>query len=608
GIIILFIFILGFIPTSFRVTLAMASMIYAIYLLPILILDDITDIRIFINNNVFLTASAMIVLVWRYANYRLIVKKLSLEHDLSQEKQQLKTYSTQLEDLVKERTRELAISEKWHKSIFDHATEGMVVLDQNGVIVNVNKKACELHGFERDALIGVNVSFLEVKSDKEKIDERIKRILAGQFVTYETEHHRKGGEKVLLEVSSNRIDIEGQTYIQSFYRDITEKKKIQEQLMHSQKMESIGALAGGIAHNFNNILTSILGYAELLLEYGNLDETSRQRVGHIETSARKAGVMISKLLSFARREQHEILPLNLHDLINDSVKLFEGVLDKRIGLKINLCSDSLIIEGDPNQIEQVIMNLVVNARDAMQDGGLITIKTNIVEISKDRSISPAYIQPGKYVVLTVSDTGCGIPKDIINRIFDPFFTTKEKGKGTGLGLATVYGIIKDHKGYISVQSEMDKGTSFDIFIPVSDKVVHRITKPQIFSVEGNENILVVDDDREVLNFIKDILETHGYTATLASNPLTAIDTFRNLQSKIALIITDIMMPLMEGSELIRHLKEINPDIKIIVISGFSDKITRDMVDAFIKKPFERMELLSAVRRLLDTRTRRLPLY
>jgi CheY-like chemotaxis protein len=319
--------------------------------------------------------------------------------------------------------------------------------------------------------------------------------------------------------------------------------------------------------------------------------------------------MVSKLLSFARREKHEILPLNLHDVINDSVKLFEGVLDKKIGLKINPCSNNPIVEGDPNQLEQVIMNLIVNAKDAMPDGGLITIKTNIIEIGKDKSDTPAYIEQGKYVVLTVSDTGCGIPKNIINRIFDPFFTTKEKGKGTGLGLATVYGIVKDHNGYISVQSEIDKGTTFDIFLPVSEKIIHRITKPQLFSIEGHENILVVDDDKEVLNYIKDILETHGYTVTPANNSLTAIDIFKNLSGKIPLVITDVLMPLMEGRELITQLKEIKPDIKIIVVSGYSnEKITKDMVDVFIRKPFESIELLSAVRRLLDAKGRRLPLY
>lgn len=611
GIIIILMFVLGFLPlSSIKTTILLAVLTYSIYLLPILIFDSITNIRIFINNNIFLSAAIIIGIVWRHYNDNLLRKKLSLEYDLSNEKEQLKVYSTQLEDLVQERTKELTISEKWHRSIFDNATDGIVVLDKNGVIVNVNRKACEIHGFDKDALIGVNVELLDSKGNKENYQERMSSILNGASIIYETEHYRKDGSKVLLEVSSKAINIGGETYIQSFYRDITEKKKIQEQLMQSQKMESVGALAGGIAHNFNNILTAILGYAELLLEFSNLDDTSKQRVRHIESSARKAGVMVSKLLSFARREAHEVLPLSLNDVINDSVKLFEGVLDKRIGLKVTLRNNIPFIEGDPNQLEQVIMNLMVNARDAMPDGGLITITTDMIEVGSSNMDMPAYIVPGRYIVLTASDTGSGIPQEIINKIFDPFFTTKEKGKGTGLGLATVYGIVKDHKGYISVQSEVGKGTSFDIYLPVSEKTAPKAVKPQIFSLEGHENILVVDDDKDVLNYIKDILETHGYSVMPVNNPLTAIDVFKTVSGKIHLIITDIMMPLMEGNEMIKNLKKIKPDIKIIVVSGYSDEtVNKDrLIDAFLKKPFERLELLSTVRRLLDTGIRNLPLY
>jgi len=374
-------------------------------------------------------------------------------------------------------------------------------------------------------------------------------------------------------------------------------------------MESVGSLAGGIAHNFNNILTAILGYAELLLEFSELDDTSKQRVRYIESSARKAGVMVSKLLSFARRESHEVLPLNLNDVINDSVKLLEGVLDKKIGLKVDLHSNIPVIEGDPNQLEQVMMNLMVNARDAMPDGGLITIKTRLIEVGGNRHNLPDYVAPGRYVVLTISDTGSGIPKPVIDRIFDPFFTTKEKGKGTGLGLASVYGIVKDHKGYISVQSEIDKGTSFDVYLPASGKTAHKIAEPQIISVEGDENILLIDDDREVLNLIKDVLETHGYHVMPVSNSLTAIDVFKNNADKIQLVITDIVMPLMEGNELITILKDIKPSIRTVVISGYSDEaVNKGDIDFFLKKPFEGIELLTTVRRILDSGIRKLPLY
>jgi len=613
GMIIVIIFVLGFLPISVKLTALVEGLIYIIYLVPILLLDNITNVRIFINNNIFLLASALGTLGWRYFYQRLITKKLSLEYDLSKDKEQLEVYSQKLEDLVKERTRELAISEIWHRSIFDNATDGIIVLDKTEKIVNVNRKTCELHGFERDALIGIYIDLLESKGEKEKQEERLSRILNGETLIYETEHYKKDGEKILLEVSSKSLEIEGETYIQSFCRDITEKKKIQEQLMHSQKMESVGALAGGIAHNFNNILTAILGYSELLLEFSELDDTSKQRVRNIESAARKAGVMVSKLLSFSRRDSHEVLPLNLNDVVNDSVKLFEGVLDKRIGLKINLCENMHIIEGDPNQLEQVLMNLMVNARDAMPDGGLITIKTGVIEIGRNGFINTsAYIKAGKYILMSVSDTGCGIPAEIRDRIFDPFFTTKEKGKGTGLGLASVYGIVKDHKGYISVQSEVEKGTTFDIYLPVSERIVPLLVTPKTFSIEGSESILLIDDDKDVMNLIRDMLESHGYTVMPFNNPLTAVDIFKNQSSRIQLVITDIMMPLMEGGELIKSLRQVRPDIKIIAISGYTDtNIINNkeiIVDAFMKKPFEKLEMLSTVRRLIDTGIRNLPLY
>lgn len=612
GMIIIFIFIFGFLPLfSTKITLLLASIAYSSYLLPILIFDNVTNMQIFINNNIFLLASITIGVLWRYYNDNLLIKKLSLEYDLAKDKEQLETYSTQLEELVQERTKELAISEQRFRELFDNASDGVVVLDKNGIIINLNNKFCEMHGFDKSTLVGTHFKFLEVEDRKEENEEKLRRILHGDPIVFETEHYKRDGTRIILEVSSKGINIGGELFVQSFHRDITEKKAIQEQLLHSQKMESIGSFAGGIAHNFNNLLTAILGYAELLQEYSNLDADSKHRVNNIESSARKAGVLVSKLLGFARSDTFEILPLNLNDVIDDSVKLLEGVLNKRIGLKTNLSNNIPTIEGDPNQIEQVIMNLMVNARDAMPDGGLITIETSVTEVTKDRLDISTYIMPGRYILLTISDTGFGIPKKIINRIFEPFFTTKEKGKGTGLGLAMVYGVIKDHKGYITAHSEVGKGTTFDIYFPVSGKTVYKTIKPQQSSLSGDENILVVDDEEDVLNFIRDILETHGYKVLPENNPLAAIDIFKKLSDKIQLVITDVTMSLMDGKDLIKNLRTINPDIKIIVVSGYSNEaITKDntMIDAFIRKPFEVYQLLSTVRSILNTGIKNLPSF
>jgi PAS domain S-box-containing protein len=477
GIIITIVFMLGIIPLTFGMSLIVVSVAYSIYLFPIIIFDTITNLNVFVSNNAFLIATFIIALMWRFLGQKSLIKELGLQYDLDQERNKLWIYSSQLEDLVQERTKDLSISEKWHRAVFDNATDGVIVLDKNGAIINANQRASDITGFDRDALIGTNVKLIESREDTIIYSERMDRILNGESLIYETENYRKDGRKVVMEVSSKMLEIGGETYIQSFYRDVTEKKNIQEQLIHSQKMESIGVLVGGIAHNFNNILSAILGYAEILLEFSNLDDVSRQRVHNIEISARKAGVMIKQMMRFARREAHEVLPLNLHDAVNDTVKLFEGALNKNIKLSVELDVHTYIVNGDPNQIEQVIMNLLVNAKDAMPDGGLLKISTRFIDVGGDPLNIPFYILPGRYVILTISDTGSGIPKEIIDRIFDPFFTTKEKGKGTGLGLATVYGIIKDHKGYIYVQSDIGKGTTFDIYLPVSRIISKTGTEP-----------------------------------------------------------------------------------------------------------------------------------
>jgi PAS domain S-box-containing protein len=364
GINLVTISVLGFLPLTSSLALLCIILIHSIYFFPILLFDKITDMTIFVINNAFIFATSATAFALRFLSQKSLINELTLQYELDKDKHKLETYSTKLEDLVQERTKELTVSEQRFRALFDNANDGVVVLDKNGIIINMNNKFCEMHSFYKDALIGTHFRLLEVEDNKDENKERLKRILNGEPLVFETEHYKRDGTKILLEVSSKGISIGGDLYVQSFHRDITEKKAIQEQLIQSQKMESIGALAGGIAHNFNNLLTAILGYAELLQEYSDLDAESKQKVNNIESSARKAGVLISKLLSFSRKERFELLPLNLNDVINDSVKLLEGVLDKRIGLKTNLSEGIPNIEGDPNQLEQVIMNFMVNARDA----------------------------------------------------------------------------------------------------------------------------------------------------------------------------------------------------------------------------------------------------
>jgi len=606
GMIIVFMFCLGFLPLfSIKFTVLMGALIYSIYLVPILIFDNITNVPVFINSNVFLIATAIIAISWRYYNDELFTKKLSLEYDLSRDKEQLEKYSLQLEDLVTERTKELNKSEQWHRSLFENATDGITVLDKNGIIVNVNEKACEMHGFSRDALVGAHIKLLEDNESKGKMAERMRQIIEGESLVYESRHHKKDGTLVDLEISAKAITIGDELFIQSFYRDITERKKIQEHLLQSQKMESIGVLAGGIAHDFNNILTAILGHTEIIRRNSVLDVKSTNSLGVIEDASRRAGRMISKLLGFARKSKYEIVPLQLNDVVYDTIKLLERVIDKNIEMTVELDSHLPPIQGDTNQIEQIVMNLMVNARDAMQRGGRIVIKTAVMCVKQGMQDIPTYILPGEYVVLSVSDTGTGIPESILNKIFEPFFTTKERGKGTGLGLSMVYGAVKEHKGYITVQSEPGAGTTFTVYLPASRTAAPELAKEPVTSVSGNETLLIVDDEDAILNAVREALTSHGYKVFAISDSPSALNIFRRIPQEIALVISDIAMPKMDGKELIKQIKGIKPEIKILAMSGhtkyIADKDGIREIDGFLKKPFESQYLLSVVRRILDAK-------
>lgn len=602
GMILLSICVLGLMPLNIVTACSSIVIMYSIYLLPILFIDKAIDFQIFFTSNVFMVSVFIAALVWRYVSQKSLTNELSLQYDLTEGKKKLEEYSGNLEDLVVERTKELSISEKRYRGLFDNANDGIAVLDENGVTVSVNQRFCELHGFEKDALIGVHFGLLEAKGHEGVKEERMKRILGGESLVYETEHYKKDGSTILLEVSSRAIEIGGELYVQSFHRDITEKKQLQEQLLQSQKMESVGQLAGGIAHDFKNILTAILGHADLLSESENLTDKARQSLRIIENSTRKAGQIISKLLSFSRRDVPEMTPLNLNDVIGDSVELCTTIgRKKNVEIKASVNNTIPCINADSNQLEQVLMNLFVNAMDAMPNGGTITVTTEYLNLEERAAkLMHPLLKAGKYVLLKVSDIGTGIPDEIKDKIFNPFFTTKEVGKGTGLGLAMVYGIVKEHKGVIGVKSKAGKGTTFEIFLPTAEVFFPNASPTTVPSVAESVRILVVDDEEEILNFIKGMLEKQGYKPITTNNPYYALEVFGEVADSIDLIITDINMPLMNGRKLIRHFKQIKPIVKVIAISGQSmGGIEKDKnIDVFISKPFNDTHLYSAINKAL----------
>ena len=608
GMILLVIYVVGLIPFSLKNSIVASSVIYLIYLLPIIKYDNISNKPFFIAANVFMIASSVSLFLLRYLSYKRLENELSLQYDLEQQKIQLESYSHQLQDMVEERTKKLHESEQWHRSLFENATDGIIVLDKNSIIVNANDKACEMHGFTRESLVGAHIRLLVGDSDRDTITRKTRRILDGESLVFEAKNNKKDGTSIYVEISSKAITIGNEVFIQSFYRDITEKKKFQEHVLQSQKMESIGVLAGGIAHDFNNILTAILGHTDLIRRFAVLNEKATRSLNVIEDASRRAGRMISKLLGFARKSKYERTPINLNDVVYETIKLLEQVFKKSIDLSVELDNRLPLIQGDVNQMEQVIMNFLVNARDAMPNGGRIVIKTQARTVVKGMPDVPPYVPPGEYVQISVSDTGTGIPEDIKNKIFEPFFTTKEQGKGTGLGLSMVYGAINDHQGYLSVESTLGVGSVFTVFLPAAAPATVSGTKEAVNHGSGKQTLLIVDDEQDILDIMRDSLENQGYKVFASSDSTVAIDIYRRIFNDVALVITDIVMPGIDGRELIRQIKVINPDVKVLAISGYTkyvgEKEDIKDIDGFLQKPFESYYLLSVVKRILEAKTKK----
>jgi len=608
GFFLVIMFVVGFVPINLSHTIYLSIIAFSIYIIPIVLIDKSLDLRYFSMPLSFLISTFTISIVWRYLSQQRLISELGLQYDLEQQKKQLESYSNQLKDMVEERTKELHESEQWHRSLFENATDGIIVLDKNSIIVNANDKACEMHGFTRESLVGAHIKLLVGDSDKDSISRKTRRILDGESLVFEAKNNKKDGTSIYVEISSKAITIGNEVFIQSFYRDITEKKKFQEHLLQSQKMESVGVLAGGIAHDFNNILTAILGHTDLIRRFAVLNEKATRSLNVIEDASRRAGRMISKLLGFARKSKHERTPINLNDVVYETIKLLEQVFKKNINLSVELDNRLPLIQGDVNQMEQVIMNFLVNARDAMPNGGRIVIKTQARTVVKGMPDVPPYVPPGEYVQISVSDTGTGISEDIKNKIFEPFFTTKEPGKGTGLGLSMVYGAINDHQGYLSVESTLGVGSVFTVFLPAAAPATVAGTKEAVSPGSGRQTLLVVDDEQDILDIMRDSLENQGYKVFATSDSTVAIDIYRRIFQDVALVITDIVMPGIDGRELIRQIKAINPDVKILAISGYTkyvgEKEDIKDIDGFLQKPFESYYLLSVVKRILEAKTKK----
>jgi two-component system, cell cycle sensor histidine kinase and response regulator CckA len=387
-----------------------------------------------------------------------------------------------------------------------------------------------------------------------------------------------------------------------------ERARLEQQLMQVQKLESVGRLAGGVAHDINNMMSVVIGYSEMALMRLDASDPVYHNIKESLEAAKKSSAMVRQLLAFARKQTLEIKPLDLNTVITEFLKMLRRTLRENIHVETRLSPSLSMIDGDIGQIEQVIMNLAVNAQDAMSDGGELMIETADIHLKNVRSGLHEGIVPGHYVLLSVHDTGCGIDKKTMDKIFDPFFTTKEAGKGTGLGLSTAYGIIMQHGGNIKVHSEPGKGTSVVVYFPRRTETVMKPEpqKTMVFQtrLRGTETVLLVEDSDVVREISREILKDWGYTVLEADNGKSALEIFLSFQDSIELLITDVIMPDINGKALYDKLKALNPNLKVLYISGYTaDIIDRHgVLDAgvkFIQKPFSIQGFTAKVREALD---------
>ncbi|RMG50550.1 MAG: PAS domain S-box protein [Acidobacteria bacterium] len=499
-------------------------------------------------------------------------------------------------------------SERKYRSIFENLVVGLYQSSPEGRILTANPALVQLLGYDSlDELLAVNISrdLYVNPEDREKNLAILHR--TGRLEGVEVRLRRKDGREItVLEHARAVTDARGQVmYYEGTLMDVTEKKMLQQQLLQAQKMESIGTLAGGVAHEFNNLLTGILGYASLLLDHTEPSDPHHAHLLAIERSARRGAELTEKLLTFSRQTVRESKPIDLNALVDETVALLRGSFDASIDIEVRKDDALWPVEADTGQMQHVLMNLCINARDAMPQGGRLTIETANVNLSDVDCREWADARPGDYVVLRVSDTGVGIPPEHLPRIFDPFFTTKEVHQGTGLGLSTAYGIVKSHHGFIRVESQLGRGTRFSVYLPAVITAAPSSTESMsVTERQTGGTILVVDDEEVIRDLAKNILRREGYTVLTAESGVEAIHIYEQRGSDIALVILDLTMPKMDGRVCYYKLRELDPQVRVILSSGYgADEIVEDLltqgVRKFVQKPYRVGDLIRAVRDVLS---------
>jgi len=494
------------------------------------------------------------------------------------------------------------------EGLINFANAPILVWDHEAKITRFNHACERLTGYEAQEIIGKNFSLLFPETSKAKSLINVLDTLKGQYWVSEEIPVlcKDGNSRSVLWSSANMYSTDGTSHIATIAQghDITDRKHLEKQLIQAQKMEALGSLAGGIAHDFNNILSAIIGYAELAKMKIEADSEIKDDIKEVLLASDRAKNLVKQILAFSRQGKDEQIPVQMGLIVDEALNLLKSSLPSIIDIRKNIQSKSIILI-DPTQLHQIIMNLGTNAAYAMMEkGGVLEVTLTDVSLDSDFVSTHQGIQPGAYLKLSVSDTGHGMTNEIQSRIFEPFFSTKPVGEGTGMGLSVVYGIIKNCGGTITVYSEPDKGTTLNVYFPIIESKEDEKPVKDMIIYRGSEHILIVDDEKSILDSTKKILEMLGYVVDIRVSCLEALELFKVMPDKFDLVITDMTMPQMTGDMLAQELTKIRPDIPVILCTGFSEKIARGKAElmgikAFLMKPLLTEKMSRTIRMVLD---------
>jgi two-component system cell cycle sensor histidine kinase/response regulator CckA len=507
---------------------------------------------------------------------------------------------------IKRNEQALRRSEARYRSLVQSSVYGIYRSSLQGRFQDVNPALTTMLGYgsaEEVLLLDPEKDVFAQPEEHNRLIEEFRR--TGRLDGLEVKWKRKDGNTVTVRISGRAVSSadEPADVLEAIAEDVTDRRALEDQFRQAQKMEAVGRLAGGVAHDFNNLLMVISGYAEVILAKLDLEHPLYDKARSIQQASDRATTLTRQLLAFSRKQLLELKVVDLNAIVADMERLLRPLIGEDVELITRLAPDAGFTRADAGQLEQVLMNLVVNAKDAMPGGGKLAIETQNVVVDESHRRGQNFIRPGNYVMLSVSDTGMGMDKETQSRIFEPFFTTKEKGKGTGLGLSTVYGIVKQSGGYVMVQSEIGQGTTFNIYLPQIEGVAEKLSTPVARSAEGGtETILLVEDEESVRQLVRETLSSRGYHVLEAENGEAALDVAMR-EEKIDLVITDVIMPGMGGRELVQHLAKSRPESKVLYLSGYTeDAIVSEggmgNGTAFLQKPFTLQNLSRKVREVL----------